>query len=64
MRFDIPLVDEHRMLLDLVERFVADELMPLEPAVLAREASGAGRASPPSSSIATPPVSGSSAASQ
>jgi acyl-CoA dehydrogenase len=40
MRFDLPLVDEHRMLLDLVDRFVADELMPLEPAILAREAKG------------------------
>lgn len=40
MRFDMPLADEHRMLLDLVERFVEDELMPLEPAVLAREAAG------------------------
>ena len=40
MRFDLPLEDEHRMLLDLVERFIADELMPLEPAVLAREACG------------------------
>ncbi|MGN5374415.1 acyl-CoA dehydrogenase family protein [Sphingomonas hankookensis] len=40
MRFDLPLADEHRMLLDLVERFVVDELMPLEPAILAREAKG------------------------
>lgn len=33
---------EHQMLLDLVERFVRDELLPLEPAVLAREAEGRG----------------------
>ena len=33
-------LDEHRMLQDLVGRFVERELMPLEPAVLAREASG------------------------
>ena len=32
--------DEERMLLELVERFVADQLMPLERAVLAREAAG------------------------
>ncbi len=32
--------EEHRMLQDLVAKFVANELMPLEPAVLAREASG------------------------
>jgi acyl-CoA dehydrogenase len=34
------LIEEHRMLKDLVARFVKDELMPLEPAVLAREAEG------------------------
>jgi acyl-CoA dehydrogenase len=39
MDFDIP--EEARMLAELVEKFVADELMPLEPAVLEREASGA-----------------------
>jgi acyl-CoA dehydrogenase len=32
--------DEHRQLQDLVARFVARELMPLEPALLAREARG------------------------
>ena len=34
------LAEEHRMLADLVQRFVRDHLMPLEPAVLAREAAG------------------------
>ncbi len=34
------LAEEHRMLADLVQRFVADHLMPLETAVLAREAAG------------------------
>ncbi|GAA0582767.1 acyl-CoA dehydrogenase family protein [Craurococcus roseus] len=34
------LSEEHRMLRDLVARFVERELMPLEPAVLAREAGG------------------------
>jgi len=34
------LAEEHRMLKDLVRRFVDDELMPLEHAVLAREAAG------------------------
>lgn len=38
MHFDLP--HEHRMLADLVTRFVADELIPLEPGVLAREAAG------------------------
>lgn len=38
MRFDLD--DDHRMLADLVQRFVRDELLPLEPAVLAREAAG------------------------
>ena len=33
-------IEEHRMLKDLVTRFVADELLPLEAAVLAREAAG------------------------
>jgi acyl-CoA dehydrogenase len=36
------LAEEHRMLQDLVTRFVADELMPLEGAVLKREAEGRG----------------------
>lgn len=34
------LLDEHRMLQDLVARFVRDELLPLEATVLQREASG------------------------
>lgn len=37
---DFELSEEHRMLKDLVEKFVRDELMPLEPAVMAREAEG------------------------
>src|SRR5215470_1562543 len=36
------LSEEHQMLKDLVARFVRDDLLPLEPAVLAREASGQG----------------------
>jgi len=40
MNFELS--EEHRMLKDLVARFVRDELMPLEPAVLAREADGKG----------------------
>lgn len=39
---DFELSEEHRMLADLVGRFVADELMPLEASVLAREAKGDG----------------------
>ena len=39
---DFALSDEHRMLKDLVARFGQDELMPLEPGVLAREADGKG----------------------
>ncbi len=38
MNFELD--EEHGMLADLVRRFVRDHLMPLEPAVLAREASG------------------------
>ncbi|MDE0878967.1 MAG: acyl-CoA dehydrogenase family protein [Sphingomonas bacterium] len=38
MNFDLS--DEHRMLKDLVHRFVTDRLLPLEPAILAREAAG------------------------
>lgn len=34
------LPEEHRMLADLVAKFVVNDLMPLEPAVLAREARG------------------------
>ncbi|MDB5696971.1 MAG: acyl-CoA dehydrogenase [Sphingomonas bacterium] len=45
MNFD--LADDHRMLKDLVRRFVDTELMPLEPGVLAREASGQSPALPP-----------------
>ena len=37
---DFELTDEQRMLQDLVARFVRDELIPLEPGVLAREARG------------------------
>jgi acyl-CoA dehydrogenase len=37
---DFKLSEEHQMLKDLVARFVDDELMPLEPAVLAREIAG------------------------
>ena len=36
------LIEEHRMLKDLVARFVKDELLPLEAGVLAREADGKG----------------------
>src|SRR5579871_6460904 len=39
---DFELAEEHRMLADLVGRFVDDELMPLEAKVLAREAAGGG----------------------
>jgi acyl-CoA dehydrogenase len=39
---DFELSDEHRMLKDLVARFVKDELMPLEGKVLEREALGQG----------------------
>jgi acyl-CoA dehydrogenase len=39
---DFEIAEEHRMLKDLVARFVADELMPLEASVLAREAAGDG----------------------
>lgn len=38
MNFELD--DDHRMLADLVQRFVRDHLMPLEPAVLEREAAG------------------------
>jgi acyl-CoA dehydrogenase len=39
---DFELAEEFRMLRDLVEKFVEERLYPLEPAVLAREASGQG----------------------
>ena len=39
---DFELAEEHRMLKDLVARFVRDELMPLEARTLEREASGGG----------------------
>jgi acyl-CoA dehydrogenase len=39
---DFELAEEHRMLKDLVARFVRDELAPLEGKVLEREASGQG----------------------
>ena len=41
---DFALSEEHRMLKELVARFVREELMPLEPAVLHREACGRGTA--------------------
>ena len=34
------LSEEHEMIIDLVRKFVTSELLPLEPAVLAREADG------------------------
>ena len=40
MNFDLD--DDHRMLKELVEKFVKNELLPLETAVMAREASGQG----------------------
>lgn len=42
MNFELP--EEYRALHELVRRFVADRLIPLEPAVLAREAAGQGSA--------------------
>jgi alkylation response protein AidB-like acyl-CoA dehydrogenase len=39
---DFALSDEHQMLKDLVSRFVCEQLMPLEPVVLEREACGKG----------------------
>src|SRR5689334_5128211 len=39
---DFVLSDEHRMLKELVARFVADALVPLEPKVLERESRGEG----------------------
>ena len=44
---DFDLAEEHGMLQELVARFVRDELMPLEAAVLARDASGKGVALAP-----------------
>src|SRR6185437_4532837 len=41
---DFDLAEEDRMLKDLVHKFVRDELMPLEPKVLAREHEGRGLA--------------------
>ena len=37
---EFQLAEEHRMLKDLVAKFVRDRLIPLEPAVLARDAAG------------------------
>ena len=37
---NIEFAEEHRLVIDLVERFVEDELMPLERDVLAPEAAG------------------------
>src|SRR5580704_298544 len=39
---DFELAEEHRMIKDLVARFVRDELLPLEAKTLAREAEGRG----------------------
>ena len=39
MPFDF--AEDHRMIIDLVSKFVDDKLMPLEKAVMAREAAGA-----------------------
>jgi len=39
---DFEIAEEHRMLKDLVARFVKDELIPLEAGVLLREAEGKG----------------------
>ncbi len=39
---EFELAEDHRLLKDLVARFVRDELMPLESAVLEREANGGG----------------------
>ena len=44
---EFELSEQDRMLKELVHRFVADELLPLEPSVLAREASGKGLAIAP-----------------
>ena len=44
---DFRLADEHRMLAELVQRFVKDELLPLEAGVMAREAAGQDPALPP-----------------
>jgi len=43
---DFELAEEHRMLKELVHRFVEDELMPLEAGVLEREAAGQGLSIP------------------
>ncbi|MGC1440853.1 MAG: acyl-CoA dehydrogenase family protein, partial [Burkholderiaceae bacterium] len=40
MDFELP--EDHRMIRDLVARFVDEELIPLEPALLKREAEGQG----------------------
>lgn len=39
---DFPLSEEHRMVRDVVSRFVKEDLMPLEASVLARETAGEG----------------------
>lgn len=36
----VEFAEEHRMVLDLVEKFVENELMPFEKVVMEREASG------------------------
>src|SRR5439155_1911989 len=42
MAMSFELSEEHRMLRDLVKKFVDDELMPLEKTILEREATGKG----------------------
>ena len=37
---EFPLSEEHRMVVDVVRRFVKEDLMPLEKSVLEREATG------------------------
>ncbi len=44
---DFELAEEHRMIKDLVRRFVTDTLQPLEPAVMARDVDGQGYHLPP-----------------
>ena len=39
---DFPLIEEHRMVVDVVRRFVNEDLIPLEKSVLEREATGQG----------------------
>jgi acyl-CoA dehydrogenase len=41
-KMEFPLNEEHRMVVDVVRRFVKEDLMPLEKSVLEREATGQG----------------------